>query len=73
MQPTSPENVKALLEKKFSDIEYELKTKNKPDIVSGEIIGYLEAFLMLHLISTSVFASYHRRYNALYEKFIKSP
>lgn len=68
MQNLSQEKIRELLDKKFSDIESELKANENPDIITGEVIGYLEAFLTMSLINTHEFGRYHRQYSKLKEK-----
>ncbi len=68
----SQEKIQELLDKKFSDIEFELKSNVNPDILTGEVIGYLEAFLTMSLINTYEFGRYHRQYSDLKEKILNN-
>lgn len=72
MENLSEEKIQKLLEKKFSDIEFELKNDVNPDILTGEVIGYLEAFLSMSLISTTEFGKYHRQYIKLKNHILKN-
>lgn len=72
MEKLSEEKIQKLLEKKFSDIEFELKNDVNPDILTGEVIGYLEAFLSMSLISTTKFGKYHRKYIKLKNHVLKN-
>lgn len=72
MQNLSQEKIRELLDKKFSDIEFELKSDVNPDILTGEVIGYLEAFLTMSLINTYEFGKYHRQYSDLKDKILKN-
>jgi len=72
MQNLSQEKIRELLDKKLSDIEFELKSDVNPDILTGEVIGYLEAFLTMSLINTYEFGRYHRQYSDLKDKILKN-
>ena len=72
MQNLSQEKIRELLDKKFSDIEFELKGNVNPDILTGEVIGYLEAFLTMSLINTYQFGRYHRQYSDLKDKILNN-
>lgn len=72
MQNLSKEKIRELLDKKFADIKFELKTNVNPDILTGEVIGYLEAFLTMSLINTYEFGRYHRQYSDLKDKILKN-
>mgnify|MGYP003468819891 CR=1 FL=1 len=72
MQNLSQEKIRELLDKKFSDIEFELKSDVNPDILTGEVIGYLEAFLIMSLINTYEFGRYHRQYSDLKDKILNN-
>lgn len=65
MQPINKIKVQELIEKKLLNLEFEIKNNDNPDMITGEIIGYLEAFLMLSLITTFEFSQYHRRFNKI--------
>ncbi|CAD9194156.1 hypothetical protein [Acinetobacter bohemicus] len=72
MQNLSQEKIRELLDKKFSDIEFELKNNINPDILTGEVIGYLEAFLLMSLITTTEFGKYHRYYMKMKDEILKN-
>lgn len=72
MQNLSQEKIRELLDKKFSDIEFELKANENPDIITGEVIGYLEAFFTMSLINNYEFGRYHRQYSKLKEKILNN-
>lgn len=72
MQNLSQEKIRELLDKKFSDIEFELKNNINPDILTGEVIGYLEAFLLMSLITTTEFGKYHRHYTKMKDEILKN-
>lgn len=43
MQNINKIEVQELIDKKFLDLEFELKSNINPDLLTGEIIGYLDS------------------------------
>lgn len=65
MQNINKIEVQELIDKKLLDLEFELKNNINPDLLTGEIIGYLEALLNLSLITTFEFNQYHRKFSKI--------